>query len=111
MVKELKYPTIKFRIKTVYPDFATYYANCKEPIYRKMLEVFQTLLTSESTRTRLVTIGNINNVEFDASYFFEKSNPGLLIDVINPFFESIEDYETCENVMSTYNSFRKLNIN
>lgn len=111
MNKELKYPTVKLRITGVYPDFATYYSSSKITVYKKILEVFRNMSTSEDTRTRLTVVGNVNYVEFDSNFFFEKSKPEILIDVINPFFELMEDYETCNEVIEVYNSIYSLIVN
>jgi hypothetical protein len=39
-----------------------------------------------------------------AHFNAEKNNSDILIDVINPYFESIEDYEICGKIIKLYNA-------
>ena len=109
MKKNDNYSIVKFHIEKTYPDFTTFYSDTKDVIFRKILSVFEDLVTSENDKTRLIIIANVEKFEFDSNFFFEKSDPEILCRLINPYFETNEDYETCAKVIDVYNNLKQIN--
>jgi len=105
------YSVIKLSINEQYPDFKSFYSQNKDVIYKKILNVFEELVSSEYDRTRLIIVATVNNMDFDTNFFFEKSDPDILKEVINPYFEKKEDYEICSKVMETYTKLHTLRLN
>jgi hypothetical protein len=95
-----------FIIDQNYSDFPSFYSEVKGQIYRKIFETYEKVLASGKKEMNLIVTGYINDEPFNTEFIIDKTDPSLLIKVINPYFESIEDYETCGKIMQLYNSLR-----
>ena len=91
--------TETLRIETNFPDFMSFYNESEETIYRKILEIFEDLKTSNKDQKQLIIIANIDGFVFDTIFYILKDNHQLITDVIRPYFERMEDYETCEKIV------------
>ena len=87
--------TIKF--KSIYTDYETFMNETRDPIYRTILAAFQSLKEKDSVTVNV--FAEVEKTEFESNLEFTISNIDILTDVINPYFESIEDYESCSEVM------------
>ena len=88
--------TINF--KSTYDDYKTFMDETRDPIYRTILTAFKEL--KEKDRVVVNVFAKVEKTEFESNLEFTKSNLDILTDVINPYFESIEDYESCSEVMT-----------
>lgn len=88
---------IKFMIDEDYPNFKNFYKNSKEIIYRKIVDVFINMKSPED-EILLTVYARIDGCEFDTDFIISKSKSDWMKKVINPFFEEIEDYETCGKI-------------
>jgi hypothetical protein len=95
-----------FIIDQNYSDFPSFYSEVKGQIYRKIFETYEKVLASGKKEMNLIVTGYINDEPFNTEFIIDKTDPSLLIKVINPYFESIEDYETCGKITQLYNSLR-----
>jgi hypothetical protein len=87
--------TIKF--VSIYSDYQTFMDETRDPIYRTILTAFKDLKEKDSVIVNV--IAKVEDVEFESNLEFTKLNLDILTTVINPYFESIEDYESCSEVM------------
>jgi len=87
--------TINF--KSTYDDYHTFMYETRDPIYRVILTAFKDLKKKDSVFVNV--FGKIEESEFESNLEFTKTNLDILTDVINPYFESIEDYESCNEVI------------
>jgi hypothetical protein len=95
-------------IEKKYPDFFTFYNESKDLIYHKFIEVFEELKDRKDGNAKItIIVGNVEGRPFQSDFVIEKSKPNILIETINPFFESIEDYETCDKIHRLYNQLTK----
>ena len=84
-----------------FSDFNDFYDESKDAIYRKILESFEEIeLTNEDIN--LIVSAKILDTQFESNFQIKKSNFNLLMKSLNPYFESIEDYETCQRVLDLY---------
>ena len=88
--------TIKF--KSVYDNYGTFMEETRDPIYRMILTAFKDLKEKDSVTVNIHA--QVEKTEFESNLEFTKSNLDILTDVINPYFESIEDYESCSEIMT-----------
>ena len=77
----------------------------KEQI-KVLLDAFEKANVPENITTNLTVVGHIQGKPFNSKFLIEKSNPSLLMSVLNPFFEDMEDYETCAKIVKLYNSLK-----
>jgi len=84
-----------------YDDFDSFMDDNRESIYRTILRSFIELKEYDSVTINIH--GFIADGEVKSVLNYTKENSNILIDVINPYFENIEEYETCTVVMKIYN--------
>ena len=94
--------TISF--KDQFGDYGTFMEASKDPIYRVILIAFEELKTGSSVSVNVSA--SVDNTEFESKLEFTKSNIDILTDVINPYFEEIEEYETCAMVMKLFSELQ-----
>jgi len=99
---ERKGNTISF--KDHFEDYKTFMDETRDPIYRTILSAFESL--KEKERVSVSVKAKVDNTEFESELEFTKSNLDILTDVINPYFEGIEDYESCGEVMKVLNQLK-----
>lgn len=97
---------VLLNINTNYSDFSTFYENEKRNIYLKYIDAFEKLINSNYVHTFFTVIYIIENEPVVTHFDAEKNNSDILIDVINPYFESIEDYEICGKITELYNNIK-----
>lgn len=83
-----------------YEDFNAFNSECEEKIYRKMIDVYEELKKSNEKEKKLIFVAKINGIIFDTNFVISKSHLMTLKEVILPFFESVEDYETCDKILN-----------
>ena len=98
-----KTPYRKMYIKGEYIDFTDFYTVNKRPIYENIIEVFKGF-TGESKK-RVLTLylqAIIAGLEWDTEFKFNKADTIVLRRDVIPYFEEIEEYEICEDVIKLY---------
>jgi hypothetical protein len=95
----------RLSIKKNYENFPTFYKETKDIIYRKIIDTYENARDSGKETQTLIVTARIENQPFDTDFPIIKSDPGLLMSLI-PYFESIEDYETCERIMKLYSELK-----
>jgi hypothetical protein len=98
-----KTPYRKMYIKGKYEDFTDFYTINKKPIYENIIEVFKGF-TGDSKK-RVLTLylqAIIQGLEWDTEFKFNKSDTIVLTRDVIPYFEEIEDYETCQEVRNLF---------
>lgn len=109
MDKKEKKPDIRLVFKGKYSDFKDFYDENKESIYRSIIELFKKFETT-TTRKKTLTLSvaaKISNLDWDTEFNFTKSESIILKRDIMPFFEEVEDYETCSEIISLHKNLTK----
>lgn len=101
--KHSSLPFKKVKIDGNYGDFKDFYDNNKELIYKSIIDLF-----SEFKRTRKKTLtlcieARIKGLEWDTEFNFTKKESFILKRDVMPYFEEIEDYETCGEIINLHN--------
>lgn len=90
--------------KDHFSDYKSFMDASRDPIYRTILNAFEELKKMESVAINVMA--HVDDTEFESELGFTKSNLDILTDVINPYFEEIEEYETCAKVMKLLSELR-----
>ena len=93
---------LEISFKDHFDDYKTFMDTTRDPIYRTILSAFKTLNVQE--KASIVVKAKVLDTEFESELEFSKEQIDILIDVINPYFEEIEDYETCAEIMTLIES-------
>jgi hypothetical protein len=83
-----------------YDNFATFVQKTTDPIYRAIIDTFNDLRKIEKSTLTVQAI--VDGTQFDTIFEYTKDDANILKDLINPFFEEMEDYETCKRIMDLY---------
>jgi hypothetical protein len=89
-------------IEKEYDDFDTFFNESKEIIYRKMIDLYETIKDPSLDDITLTVLATIDDSPFNSNFSISKNTSELLMDVIIPFFESTEEYETCDRALKLY---------
>jgi len=105
MTPEIKESGLVLSFKDVFTDYPTFMDQTRDPIYRTILLAFDALKEKEKVAVNISA--TVDDTEFESELEFTKANLDILTDVINPYFEKIEDYETCSEVMKVLSALQK----
>ncbi len=82
-----------------YKEFSDFYDKNKEIIYRSILELFDEFKTTRKKVVQLYIYSKIQGLDWDTEFNFTKKDIIVLTRDILPYFEQIEDYETCDKII------------
>ena len=71
-------------------------------LYKNILNLFKGLKTTRKKTLKMVVVSKIIEFEWETTYKYGKSDRETLVRDMLPYFERIEDYETCIDVMNVY---------
>jgi hypothetical protein len=89
---------VKLDIEGKYIDFTDFYGVNKIIIYNNIINLFEDFKDKKKKLLVLELSANIQNIEWKTELEFSRKEIHILKRDILPFFEEIEDYETCEKV-------------
>ena len=95
-------PYKKMYIKGKYEDFSDFYDINKKSIYENILEVFYGFKDNKKRILTLYIQAIIQGLEWDTEFKFHKKESIILKRDLIPYFEEIEDYETCIEINNLY---------
>jgi hypothetical protein len=101
MNKKTPFKSLVFEEK--YKLYSDFYGKNKELIYQNIFEIFKEF---KNTRKRILSLhisAKISHIDWDTELVFHKKESIVLKRDLIPFFEEIEDYETCHKINSLYN--------
>lgn len=85
-----------------YKEFSDFYDINKETIYKGILDVFKEFKTTRKKALTLYLSAKIQGLDWDTEFIFHKDESIVLKRDLMPYFENIEDYETCHDINSLY---------
>lgn len=98
--KKKAYREIVF--KESYPDFKTFYDVNKEEIYRNIIEVYKGFTINKRKILELHISAKIDKFEWNTDFNFHRYDIQPLKKDIMPYFEEIEDYEVCGEIIKLH---------
>lgn len=90
--------TKKLSIKGKYNEFSDFYDVNKVVIYKNILKLFTQFKNKEKTILVLTISAKIKGLDWETDLKFTRSEINVLKRDIMPYFEQIEDYETCGKI-------------
>ena len=91
-------------IKGKYKDFTDFYDINKKSIYENIIEVFKGFENNKKKILSLYIQAIIQGLEWDCEFKFNRNETIVLTRDVLPFFEEIEDYEKCQEIINLYES-------
>lgn len=87
-----------------YESFKDFYSNNNEIIYQGIIELFQEFINTKKKNLTLFVRGQINEIVWDTEFNFTREESYILTRDLLPYFENIEDFETCLLIKNTFES-------
>lgn len=94
--------TKKLNIKGKYNEFSDFYDVNKVVIYKNILKLFKELKNKEKNTLILTISAKIKGLDWETDLRFQREELIVLKRDIMPYFEQIEDYETCGEICELY---------
>lgn len=92
----------KLSIKGKYSGFTDFYDINKVKIYKNIINLFGNLKNKEKNNLILVLSAKIMDLDWETELKFSRQEIIVLIRDLIPYFESVEDYETCGEIHNLY---------
>jgi hypothetical protein len=83
-----------------YPDFTDFYNENKIVIYKSIIELFEEFKNNKKKSLNLQISAKIKGLDWDTEFAFKRDETIILTRDVIPYFEGIEDYETCSKIIS-----------
>lgn len=95
-----------------YKSFEDFLDKNKTLIYTGVVDSFKHLKSGRKRQIKFVVNASLlmsknEVVDWKTEFLLYKKEPKILIDHIMPYFEEIEDYEMCSEILNLYNDFTK----
>lgn len=85
-----------------YEDFNDFYGENKKEIYKSIIEIFTEFKNGNNDNLSLYISAKIRGLDWETEFNFNKNDTIVLKRDIIPYFENIEDYETCSEIINLY---------
>lgn len=82
-----------------YSGFTDFYDENKTEIYKSIVELFEEFKTTKKKSLNLHISAKIKGLSWDTEFEFKRDETIILTRDIIPYFEGIEDYETCSKII------------
>ena len=103
--RNLTIKRLKIDSPIIYSDFDSFMDANREKIYRGIIEIFNELKFSKKKSLSMELFANINGFNWDSEFSFTEDDSIVLTRDLIPYFQDIEDYETCTEIMKLYRYF------
>ena len=103
--RNLTIKRLKIDSPIIYSDFDSFMDANREKIYRGIIEIFNELKFSKKKSLSMELFANINGFNWDSEFSFTQDDAIVLTRDLIPYFQDIEDYETCTEIMKLYRYF------
>jgi len=100
--------SIPFVIENEYPNFIDFLKNEKYKIYQEIIKSFEEIVKTNDSK-KLIIVAKVEDVMFDSTFDISKKNIKLLSETVNSYFESIEDYESCDRIYKLCLEIKRIN--
>jgi hypothetical protein len=83
-----------------YNDFTDFYDENKTEIYKSIIELFGEFKNGRKKSLNLQISAKIRGLDWDTEFTFKRDETIILTRDVMPYFENMEDYETCSEIVS-----------
>lgn len=99
--------TISLTIDTEYSTFSEFLRNEKHKIYTKIIDAFEDIIKNNIKEKILIVSARAEGTVFNTRFEISEKSKDMLKETISPYFEKIEEYETCSRISELYLKFKK----
>jgi len=104
--------TLDVHVTGKYNSFEDFLDKNKPLIYGGVVDSFKHLITTRKKEIKFVVNASLllskgEIMDWKTEFQLSKKDPDILIDHVIPYFEDIEDYEKCSEIISLYKSLTK----
>lgn len=89
-------------IQTAYEDFGSFMDETRDPVYRTIFSAFKELMEKKTPTVTVTVRAHVDNMDVESVLEFSKENSNMLTEIILPYFESVEEYEMCSEVLKIH---------
>lgn len=100
-------PHKELKINGIYSEFSDFYNINKELIYQSIIDIFNEFKTTRKKTLKLYISSKIQGLDWDTEFNFTRQDIIVLTRDIMPYFEGVEDYETCDKILKLYKELTK----
>ena len=100
--------TKKLSIKGRYDGFSDFYDVNKTVIYKNILKLFTNFKKEDKDELILIISAKIKGLDWETELKFGRKESIILVRDIMPYFEGIEDYETCGQICDLYKKIQSV---
>lgn len=100
---------ITLRLDENYPTFDEFLKKSRTVIYKTLIDGYRELSKNPESFINVVVIAKAENREFETTYHINKNYDDVierLPNILIPYFENVEDYETCEEIRNIYEKIK-----
>jgi hypothetical protein len=95
-----------------YNNSTSFYSENKELVFDSVVELYRALLSTGKDELKLEVLVSLEEesrkLSWTTEFIYDKKGINVLIDDIIPFYEGIEEYEKCDQVLKLHDDFTKL---
>lgn len=95
--------TTVLNIEGEYEEFADFFEKNRGIIYKEIINLYSAFNKTKKRKMTLVVNAKISGFEWNADFNFFRDEYGILFCDVLPYYEEIEDYETCELIKNLHN--------
>ena len=100
---------IKIKLEKDYDDFKSFYDENIVLIYKSTVELFSLFKNNRVKKLRLSVDAKIDGLKWGTDFEYSRTDSIILVRDLLPYFENIEDFETCIEIRDIYNDLNKIN--
>ena len=92
-----------------YPTFREFYDESKPLIYKTLLDGYRKISEDPEKKVDIRVNAIVEGLDFGANFLIEKENSEIVDRLINlylPYYEGVEDYETCSEIKVIYEKIK-----
>lgn len=86
--------------KKKFKSYGQFHSENKEKIYKTIIDLFKEFNIVKNKTLSMTISANIENIEWNTELIFNRDESYILKKDVMPFFEKIEDYETCSEIIN-----------
>jgi hypothetical protein len=107
---------IELVITEKYDGYSNFFEKNRTEIYLGIVECFELLSNSNRKTIKYLVKSkfisdNSSLIDFSSDFIFRKSEANILNDIVLPYFEKIEEYEKCRDILNLYKKLTNTNNN
>ena len=86
--------------KKKFKSYGQFHSENKEKIYKTIIDLFKEFNVVKNKTLSMTISANIENIEWNTELIFNRDESYILKKDVMPYFEKIEDYETCSEIIN-----------